>query len=226
MNTAKKHSMVNRTAFGIFLSVLFVMMGVDLWPHPRTMQTPLSLPAPAAPSLRAHPQPAVAGLPLAATRSAPVLMGRACVALAVYVEAPHAGWLEQATIASTVINAARAHHQASPCQAIRQPGLVPGIAAYLDDTPPWRAHPQRWMHAMDVADSVLSDDYSFGTRGCTTTTRMLPSRAPRPAWARSMRMTCRVGQHLFFTPAIPPVVAVAQRTPPPTNGQSMNAACM
>jgi hypothetical protein len=203
-------------AMGLFVTLVFAAACIDFSPHQTMRHEALKLPPAPIATIQPTGARTFALLPLQETTRAPMLMNRACIALAVYVEAPHAGWLEQAVVANTVINSTRAHGSSSTCMAIRRKGFLPAIAWFKPSGPPWVKHPQRWMQAMSVADSVITHDYSFGTPGCTSTTRMWPADAPRPVWALHMRMTCQVGKHRFYSPTTHsslPVVAVASPSP-------------
>jgi hypothetical protein len=117
-------------------------------------------------------------------------LGRTCVALAVFTAARGASWLEQATVAQTVINAAG--EPALACD------VLPDLLGHTPPFPrPSSPHLLDWLTAQAVADAVLLGDFVVSPPLCAAATRFFRA-VEGPARALSPQV-CRVGSLDFFS---------------------------
>lgn len=116
-----------------------------------------------------------------------------CIALAVFTEGRGESYFGQAAIAQTVVNRSMAAAQ-SPCNVVTALAQYQGVENLTDD--PWRIDQAAWDKSLQVAQSVMSQDYDLGA--CAAAVSFHARGDDLPKWAADQREVCRVGRHRFY----------------------------
>jgi Cell Wall Hydrolase len=128
-------------------------------------------------------------------------IGVACIALAVFAEAPRASWLGRALVAQVIVN--RQAVQQDACDVVDDQRQFPTLAAWPFPRRPWADDPQRWAAALDIARQVSVGDLPLPPR-------CVPAMAfQRAAQLQPPLTLCEADGFVFTAGAATPPAAVA-----------------
>jgi spore germination cell wall hydrolase CwlJ-like protein len=130
--------------------------------------------------------------------------GHACIALTVFAEARGEPYEGQAAVAQTIINRLRANpdRYVDPCDVVLRDNQFHGIRDWPPPRNPRKRDEEAWELALQVTYDVTVGGYVVEPAACRNALYFIEAGTPVPSWVADME-SCRIGDHLFFSPAEP-----------------------